>query len=275
MLSHGHCNFSSASLLYACIVFSILLLHINIFFCDFALQSVWHKMHYWPACSSRLTKRHGTQRKPRWFYWLAYISGLYFSNIGCYRFLGKKVWTAIKQKAINVKLSNIIYFNQSFCVCIHYLPTSTVYGPWSLSGLWLVCCWCFRYADHPAFLGIELLNEPSAAAVPLDTLVSYYKQGYEIVRKYSTTAYVIVCQRIGNADPLELYQANIGLHNIVVDLHFYNLFDPFFANMSSMDNIQFIYKSRESQLQALNSANGPLIFIGKSGPIPLYIFCQK
>lgn len=121
-----------------------------------------------------------------------------------------------------------------------------------------------RYAKHPALLGIELLNEPSAGTVPLDTLVSYYKQGYQIVRKHSSTAYVIMCQRIGNADPLELYQANIGSHNLVVDLHYYNLFDPFFVNMSAMDNIQFIYESRETQLQALNSANGPLVFIGKS-----------
>ncbi|XP_021897444.1 probable glucan 1,3-beta-glucosidase A, partial [Carica papaya] len=120
-----------------------------------------------------------------------------------------------------------------------------------------------RYATHPALLGIELLNEPSAASVPLDVLVSYYKQGYQIVRKYSPTAYVIICQRIGNADPLELYQANVGSHNIVVDLHYYNLFDTFFVNMSAVDNIQFIYKSRESQLQALNGANGPLVFIGE------------
>ncbi|XP_062100075.1 probable glucan 1,3-beta-glucosidase A isoform X2 [Humulus lupulus] len=120
-----------------------------------------------------------------------------------------------------------------------------------------------RYAKHPALLGIELLNEPSAATVPLDTLVSYYKQGYQIVRKYSASAYVIVCQRIGNADPLELYQANIGSHNLVVDLHYYNLFDTFFVNMSSADNIQFIYKSRQAQLQTLNNANGPLIFIGE------------
>nr|XP_023895800.1 uncharacterized protein LOC112007667 isoform X4 [Quercus suber] len=120
-----------------------------------------------------------------------------------------------------------------------------------------------RYAKHPALLGIELLNEPSAATVPLDTLVSYYKQGYQIVRKYSSMAYVIICQRIGNADPLELYQANIGSHNIVVDLHFYNLFDPFYVNMSAADNIQFIYKSREDQLRALNSTNGPLVFVGE------------
>ena len=120
-----------------------------------------------------------------------------------------------------------------------------------------------RYAKHPALLGIELLNEPSAASVPLDLLVSYYKQGYQIIRKHSSTAYVIVCQRIGNADPLELYQANIGSTNIVLDLHYYNLFDTFFVNMSTIDNIQFIYKSRETQLQTLNSANGPLVFIGK------------
>lgn len=111
------------------------------------------------------------------------------------------------------------------------------------------------------------MNEPSAATVPLDTLVSYYKQGYQVVRKYSSTAYVIICQRIGNADPLELFQANIGSHNIVVDLHYYNLFDNFFVNMSPTDNVQFIYKSRETQLQALNSANGPLVFIGKAGSL--------
>ncbi|KAL4291273.1 hypothetical protein GQ457_14G003190 [Hibiscus cannabinus] len=120
-----------------------------------------------------------------------------------------------------------------------------------------------RYANHPALLGIELLNEPSAASVPLDILVPYYKQGYEIVRKHSPSAYVIVCQRIGNADPIELYKADIGSHNLVVDLHYYNLFDPYFVTLSPIDNIQFIYKSREPQVQALNAADGPLLFIGE------------
>ncbi|KAI4317304.1 hypothetical protein L6164_025184 [Bauhinia variegata] len=139
-------------------------------------------------------------------------------------------------------------------------PTSPDYISESLHVIEFLIC---RYAKHPALLGIELLNEPSAATVPLDVLVPYYKQGYEIVRKYSSSAYVIICQRIGNSDPMELYQADIGSHNIVVDLHFYNLFDPYFVNMSAADNIQFIYKSREAQLQALNSANGPLVFIGE------------
>ncbi|KAE8700080.1 transcription factor bHLH96-like [Hibiscus syriacus] len=102
-----------------------------------------------------------------------------------------------------------------------------------------------------------------AASIPLDILVPYYKQGYEIVRKHSPSAYVIVCQRIGNADPIELYKGDIGSHNVVVDLHYYNLFDPYFITLSPIDNIQFIYKSREPQVQALNAADGPLVFIGE------------
>ncbi|KAK2970891.1 hypothetical protein RJ640_029693, partial [Escallonia rubra] len=120
-----------------------------------------------------------------------------------------------------------------------------------------------RYAKHPAMLGFELLNEPSAAEVPLDVLVSFYKQGYQMIRKYSSAAYVIICQRIGTVDPFELYQADIGSFNIVVDLHYYNLFDATFVNMSVEANIQYIFNSRETQLKALNSANGPLVFIGE------------
>lgn len=121
------------------------------------------------------------------------------------------------------------------------------------------------------------MNEPSAAGVSLDILVSYYQKGYQTVRKYSPTAYVIVCQRIGNADPLELYQANIGFTNVVVDLHYYNLFDTFFVNMSSAQNVDYVYKSREAQLQQLNNASGPLLFIGngKSPPISLLNSLQK
>jgi hypothetical protein len=121
-----------------------------------------------------------------------------------------------------------------------------------------------RYADNPSLLGIELFNEPSAAAVPLDALLTYYKTGYKIVRSYSDTAYVIFCQRIGDADPMELYQASLGPTNTVVDLHYYNLFDPYFDKLSATENIEFIYKNRMPQVQILNRANGPLVFIGRS-----------
>ncbi|KAF9610814.1 hypothetical protein IFM89_025055 [Coptis chinensis] len=139
-------------------------------------------------------------------------------------------------------------------------PTSSEHISQSLDAINFLAS---RYAKHPAFLGIELLNEPSDSEVPLNVLVSYYSKGYQIVRKYSSTAYVIICQRIGNADPMELFQANIGSSNIVVDLHYYNLFDNFFVNLSVIENIEYIYKRRQSQLQSLNRANGPLLFIGE------------
>ncbi|KAM0903988.1 hypothetical protein ACQ4PT_018309 [Festuca glaucescens] len=120
-----------------------------------------------------------------------------------------------------------------------------------------------RYADNPSLLGIELLNEPSAGAVPLDILVSYYKRGYKSVRSYSETAYVIFCQRIGNADPMELYQADLGPTNTVVDLHYYNLFDPYYEKLNATENIRVVYEDRLPQVQALNGANGPLVFIGR------------
>ncbi|KAL5705437.1 hypothetical protein ACHQM5_023740 [Ranunculus cassubicifolius] len=119
-----------------------------------------------------------------------------------------------------------------------------------------------RYAKHPALLAIEPLNEPNANGVPLDVLVSYYSRAYQTVRKYSSTAYVILSQRLGG-DSIELFQANIGSSNIVVDLHLYNLFSDSFKGMSVADNIKYIQNERQRDVQRYSSANGPLIFIGE------------
>ncbi|KAI3879215.1 hypothetical protein MKW98_028782 [Papaver atlanticum] len=107
-------------------------------------------------------------------------------------------------------------------------PTSQAYISQSLDVIEFLAS---RYGNHPALLGIELLNEPSASGISLDILVSYYSKGYQIVRNHSSTAYVIMCQRIGNADPLELYHANI-------------------------DKLKW-------NPESLNAANGPLVFIGE------------
>jgi hypothetical protein len=140
-----------------------------------------------------------------------------------------------------------------------------------LHGVFFFTC---RYADNSSLLGIELLNEPSAAAVPLDTLLSYYKTGYKIIRSYSDIAYVIFCQRIGDADPMEIYQAYLGPTNTVVNLHYYNLFDPYFDKRNATENIQFIYKNRIPQVQTLNCANGPLVFIGRSANLFCTVVCR-
>ncbi|GLJ06386.1 hypothetical protein SUGI_0037840 [Cryptomeria japonica] len=120
-----------------------------------------------------------------------------------------------------------------------------------------------RYAKDSALLGIELLNEPRTA-IQLDTLTPYYKKGYDTIRKYSSSAYVMMCNRIGGADPKELFQMNNGLTRTVVDVHYYNLFDDQkFKSMTVQQNIDFVKYDRAALLNILLSANGPLIYVGE------------
>lgn len=121
-----------------------------------------------------------------------------------------------------------------------------------------------RYASNSALLGIALLNEPRAPGVPVDTLKTYYKRGYDTVRKHSSSAYVIMCNRIGPADDKELFDINNGLTSTVVDVHLYNLYDDStFKSMSVQQNIDFVNNNRAQILQSLTSANGPLIYVGE------------
>ncbi|RZC64391.1 hypothetical protein C5167_008080 [Papaver somniferum] len=120
-----------------------------------------------------------------------------------------------------------------------------------------------RYAYDPALLGIELLSEPHSLEVPLDTVLKYYNDGYNIVRKHSSTAYVIMSQVIGPGDPADIYKANTGKSKVVLDFHYYNLYDSSFENMSTQENIDFLYRNRKSQMDSLNAADGPLLFIGE------------
>eukprot|EP01018_Ginkgo_biloba_P020258 Gb_00975 [translate_table: standard] len=122
-----------------------------------------------------------------------------------------------------------------------------------------------RYAANSALLGIEPLNEPRAPTVPLDKLSTYYKNSYDTVRKHSSTAYVLMCNRIGPADPKELFQMNIGLSRTVVDVHYYNLYDDStFKSKTVQENIDYINNERANTLQSLISVqNGPLIYVGE------------
>ncbi|KAI3860382.1 hypothetical protein MKW92_005927 [Papaver armeniacum] len=119
-----------------------------------------------------------------------------------------------------------------------------------------------RYGYDPALLGIELLNESHSPEVPLDKLLKYYNDGYDIVRKHSS-AYVIMSQVIGPGDPADIYKANTGKSKVVLDMHYYNLYDSYFENISTQENIDFLYRNRKSQMDSLNAADGPLVFIGE------------
>ncbi|CAL5417747.1 unnamed protein product [Camellia sinensis] len=120
-----------------------------------------------------------------------------------------------------------------------------------------------RYANNPSLYAVELINEPLAPGASLDSIIKYYKAGYEVVRKYSKTAYVVMSNRLGQADPKELFPLASGLERTVIDVHYYNLFSDVFNNMTVQQNINFINTNRTADLNLVTTSNGPLTFVGE------------
>lgn len=122
-----------------------------------------------------------------------------------------------------------------------------------------------RYAKSPSLYAVELLNEPRGeGGVTLERLNKYYKAGYEAVRKHSSTAYVVLSNRLDSSEPRELLPLANGLMRSVIDVHYYSIFGDVFHNMTVQQNIDFIKTNRSSELNSVTSSNGPLIFVGKS-----------
>ncbi|THU45223.1 hypothetical protein C4D60_Mb02t15590 [Musa balbisiana] len=121
------------------------------------------------------------------------------------------------------------------------------------AGLW--------YVQRRSLLAVELLNEPQVS-VPLDTLKNYYQAGYDAVRKHTTSAYVIMSNRL-NGSNTELLQFASGLSRSVVDVHYYNLYSDIFNNMTVQQNIDYVNNNRSSELSTIITANGPLVFVGE------------
>ena len=125
-----------------------------------------------------------------------------------------------------------------------------------------------RYAQRQSLLAVELLNEPRASGVPLDTLKKYYQAGYDAVRKHTTSAYVIMSNRLSGSNT-ELLQFASGLSRSVVDVHYYNLFSDIFNGLTVQQNIDYVNNNRSSELNTVITANGPLVFVGNQTPSEL------
>ncbi|CAL5437148.1 unnamed protein product [Camellia sinensis] len=124
-----------------------------------------------------------------------------------------------------------------------------------------------RYASNPRLYAVELINEPRSPNATLESLNKYYRDGYNAVRKYSSTAYVIMSNRINESpetyDPKEFFSLASGLDGSVIDIHYYNLYFNNSDTMSVQQNINFIYNNRSRELNQLTTSNGPLTFIGE------------
>ncbi|XP_010269195.1 PREDICTED: glucan 1,3-beta-glucosidase A-like [Nelumbo nucifera] len=121
-----------------------------------------------------------------------------------------------------------------------------------------------RYARNPSLYAVELMNEPRSPGVTLASLEKYYRAGYDAVRKHSSTAYVVMSNRLGEpSEPRELFPLASGLVGSVIDVHYYNLFNDAFYNMTVQENIDFIHTNRSAELNNVTTSNGPLTFVGE------------
>lgn len=93
-------------------------------------------------------------------------------------------------------------------------------------------------------------------------LTKFYQAGYEAVRKHSSTAFVVLSNRLGPHDPRELFTLANGMQKSVIDVHYYNLFASFFDTMTVQQNIDYVLTNRSAELNQITVSNGPLTFIG-------------
>ncbi|KAG2579000.1 probable glucan 1,3-beta-glucosidase A [Panicum virgatum] len=120
-----------------------------------------------------------------------------------------------------------------------------------------------RYAGRASLLAVELLNEPLAPGATLASIMKYYQDGYDAVRRHTSTAYVIMSNRL-SASATELLQFAGGFSGAVLDVHYYNLFSSDFDSLTVEQNIDFVRNNRSSDLAAVTSQNGrPLTFVGE------------
>ncbi|XP_009373176.2 probable glucan 1,3-beta-glucosidase A [Pyrus x bretschneideri] len=120
-----------------------------------------------------------------------------------------------------------------------------------------------RYAKRPNLYAVELINEPLSPGASLQNVTKFYKAGYAAVRKHSSTAYVVLSNRLGPMETRELFPLAKDFKRSVIDVHYYNLFVSTFDNMTVQQNIDFIYTNRSQQLNYVTTSNGPLTFVGE------------
>ncbi|XP_047045012.1 probable glucan 1,3-beta-glucosidase A [Lolium rigidum] len=121
-----------------------------------------------------------------------------------------------------------------------------------------------RYAKSPSLLAVELMNEPLAPGTSLASLMKYYRDGYHAVRRHSSTAYVVMSNRLGiGENTTELLDFAGGFTGSVLDVHYYSVFNSIFNNLTVEQNIDFVRTNFSGELAKVTRQNGPLTFVGE------------
>ena len=121
-----------------------------------------------------------------------------------------------------------------------------------------------RYGQHPAFLGIELLNEPAwAVEWSHGTLLDFYARAYKIVRKASPTGLVVFNVLFWDQFPAGFgnwWEGQFVEPGVVLDLHLYDCF----GNASQKTLAEHVMQA-QAWKRAIDrfQANGHAVMIGE------------
>ncbi|CAI5474611.1 unnamed protein product [Closterium sp. Yama58-4] len=121
-----------------------------------------------------------------------------------------------------------------------------------------------RYASHPAFAGLEPINEPRADAVSFDDLSRYYERCYAVLREHSPSAYFVISGRIfANEREWDDFMTSAQYTNVIYDAHWYQVHDHAEFGSQSVDfNLQYPSKQRAAALSLLERGQR-LVFVGE------------
>lgn len=80
-----------------------------------------------------------------------------------------------------------------------------------------------RYKDKEALMGIELINEPHWL-IPQSILKKFYKDGYNIVRKYCNEDVAVIFSDSFRSIAWYLFMQDTDFKNVILDIHHYQCF---------------------------------------------------
>jgi hypothetical protein len=78
------------------------------------------------------------------------------------------------------------------CACVCLLNSSNNEKQQDVDPLATTEIFTYRYVMSPSLFAVELMNEPLAPRATLDNLTMYYRDGYDAVRKHSSTAFCMI-----------------------------------------------------------------------------------
>ena len=122
-----------------------------------------------------------------------------------------------------------------------------------------------KYGNHPALLGIELLNEPRDV-VPLEILQQFYQDAYARIRKNLAPGVAVVFHDSFRPFAWKQFMQEPAFTNVILDTHLYQCFNEKDKARTALEQLQFAI-NRKGELDDMQREELPTI-VGEWSSLP-------